>query len=308
METDSATFHLGIAFDRNYLAPFYALITSVFVANPATSVSIHAIATGISPADMVQIEAYVRKHRATIIFYEIDEQLINRFVLGSNWTAAVYYRLFFPFLVPATVERLLYIDTDTLVVGDLRQFEQIELGTHPVAAVYDIWVKTQPLIGITEEGEYFNSGVLYMNVKEWRRQRISEQAFDYLLQYPERIKFVDQCALNAVLRANWKKVDSRFNTLYSYIPEALPRRDFASFLADKVVLHFTLERPWTMLCQNRFRYLYERYLLQSPSQLRRLHADFSWSKLPALLWIRLRESYSDYPALGKRWRQLKGKK
>lgn len=305
--SSSSPFHLGIAFDQNYLDPFYALITSVFASNPGLPVAVHAIATGVDPADKARIEAYVRQHGATISFYEIDQELIGRFVLGSYWTAAVYYRLFFPFLVPATIEHFLYIDTDTLVVGNLRRFEQLDLGPHPVAAVYDNWVKTQPLLGITEEGNYFNSGVLYMNLPRWREQRISEQAFDYLLKYPERIKFVDQCALNAVLRDNWQKVDSRFNTLFSYIPETLPRAEFDTFLRDKVILHFTLERPWTMMCQNRFRYLYSRYLHQSPSTRKSPYTDFKLAKLPELARLRLRELYRDNPALGRQWRQLKAR-
>jgi lipopolysaccharide biosynthesis glycosyltransferase len=298
-------FHLGIAFDQNYLDQFYALITSVFRSNQGVPITIHAIATGIPAADQARVEAYVQAHQSTINFYQIDQKLVSRFVLGSKWTAAVYYRLFFPFLVPENVEQLLYIDTDTLVVGSLREFEQIELGLHPVAAVYDNWVKTQPLIGITEEGEYFNSGVLYMDIAEWKRQRISEQAFDYLLHYPERIKYVDQCALNAVLRNNWKKVDSRFNTLYSYIPETLPRQEFETFLVDKIILHFTLERPWTMLCQNRFRYLYSQYLQQSPSTKKSPYTDFALSKVPHFIRLRLRELYIDNPALGHQWRKLK---
>jgi lipopolysaccharide biosynthesis glycosyltransferase len=303
----SRAFHLGIAFDQNYLDQFYALITSVFVSNPDLPIVVNAIATGIQPTDKAKIEEYVQAHNSSISFYQIDQALVSQFVLGSKWTAAVYYRLFFAFLVPESVEYLLYIDTDTLVVNDLRQFEQISLGENPVAAVYDNWVKTQPLLGITEEGQYFNSGVLYMNMREWRKQQISEKALEYLQLYPERIMYVDQCALNAVLRNNWKKIDSRFNTLYSYIPEMLPRQEFASFLADKVILHFTMHRPWVMLCQNRFRYLYHRYLQQSPSKQKELYIDFSMSKVPALLRLRLRELYIDSPVLGRKWRQLKEK-
>ncbi|WP_045687127.1 glycosyltransferase family 8 protein [Hymenobacter sp. AT01-02] len=303
----SCAFHLGITFDQNYLDQFYALTTSIFVSNPNKPIAIHAIATGIQPADKAKIEEHVQAHNSTISFYQIDESLISQFVLGSKWTVAVYYRLFFAFLVPESVEYLLYIDSDTLVVGDLSLFTQIDLGTCPVAAVYDNWVKTQPLLGITEEGQYFNSGVLYMHMKEWRRQRISEQALQYLQQYPERIKYVDQCALNAVLRNNWKKIDSRFNTLHSYVPEMLPRQEFETYLADKVILHFTLHRPWAMLCQNRFRYLYHRYLQQSPSNRKELYTDFALNKVPSLLRIRLRELYIDNPALGRQWRRLKAK-
>lgn len=299
--------HLAIAFDQNYLEPFYALITSVFQNNPNNHIVVHAIATGVPSNFRRDIEAYVSKHGSAICFYEVDEAYVAQFVLTSKWTPAVYYRLFFPLLVPDSVERLLYIDTDTLVVGNLREFDKIDLGHYPVAAAYDNWVKNSPELGITEEGMYFNSGVLLMNVPEWKKQRVSERAIEFLLQHPEKIKFVDQDALNAILIGNWLRIDNRFNLLYSLIPEDLPQRDFDQFLADKIILHFTLTRPWTMLCQNRFRYLYRRYLLASPFKPQKRYTDFAVSKLPALLRLRVRELYFDNPAVAALWRRLKGR-
>ncbi|TGD82984.1 glycosyltransferase family 8 protein [Hymenobacter wooponensis] len=305
MDSTLPAVHVALAFDKNYLAQFYALASSIYDNNRHNLICLHAVVSGIDEDCKSFIQQWVNSFNSSIVFYTIDQDIVSKFVLSGTWTAAVYYRLFFPFLVPESVENLLYIDTDTLVVGDLRQFSLLELEGRPVAAVYDNWVKNQPLLGITQEGDYFNSGVLYMDLAEWRRQQITEKAFEYLLQFPERIKFVDQCALNAVLIGNWKKIDSRFNTLYSYIPEDLSHKQFNRFLQDKIILHFTLQRPWTMLCQNRFRYLYQDYLQRSPSKNKKVYSDFSISKVPALLRIRLRELYMDNPALGQQWRRIK---
>lgn len=306
MPFNNEPIHLAIAFDEKYVTPFYALLTSVFYHNKENRINIHAIATGISDQEKTAIANYVQQHKGEINYYTIDQNFVSRFVLTSNWTSAVYYRLFFPFLVPDTINRLLYIDTDTLVINSLRAFEKIDLQGFPVAAAYDNWVKVQPLIGIEEEGKYFNSGVLLINVPEWKKQKISEKAFNYLTEYPEKIKFVDQDALNAVLIDNWLKIDNRFNLIYSIIPPYLARRDFKKYLADKIILHFTLERPWHMLCQNRFRYLYYKYLKLSPRSKYPLYADFSFSKLNKFINIRVREVYFDNPALMHLWRKIKG--
>jgi lipopolysaccharide biosynthesis glycosyltransferase len=92
------------------------------------------------------------------------------------------------------------------------------MNEFPVAAVYDNYVKSQPLLGIFDEGEYFNSGMLLIDVEKWREQNISEKVMEYLLKYPERIKFVDQCGLNAVLNGNWMKLPARFNRIFTYLP------------------------------------------------------------------------------------------
>jgi lipopolysaccharide biosynthesis glycosyltransferase len=305
MSDSNEPIHLAIAFDEKYLVPFYTLLTSVFYHNKQNTILIHAIATGISEQEKEAIIGYVRENNQDIRFYSIDEQFVSRFVLTSNWTAAVYYRLFFPFLVPPTVNRLLYLDTDTLVVNNLRAFDEIELQGYPVAAAYDNYVKTQPLIGIVEEGNYFNSGVMLINIPQWKQQEISEKAFNYLTVHPERIRFVDQDALNAVLKNNWIKIDNRFNLIYSVIPPGLARQQFNTFLADKIVLHFTLHRPWHMLCQNRFRYLYQYFQRLSPKKNEPTIVDFSARKVKGFVKIRLQEFYFDNPLIMRWWRKIK---
>jgi lipopolysaccharide biosynthesis glycosyltransferase len=179
---------------------------------------------------------------------------------------------------------------------------------YPVAAVYDNYVKTQPLIDIVQEGEYFNSGVLLIDVNKWKQQNISEKACQYLLHNPQNILFVDQCALNVVLRNNWKKLDSRFNLMYSSLPDPLDKNQIHGLLKENVVVHYTLQRPWQMLCKNRLRNLYFFYLKRSGAdQDWHGYADFEVKKIPAWIKIRLNELYFDLPYLRKMWRSIQAK-
>lgn len=302
---DKGLIHLGIAFDQNYLAPFYALITSIFENNQQRQIVIHAIITGVSEEEKLKITNYAANHNCKVIFYTIDEALTSRFVLTGKWTAAVYYRLFFPLLVSADVERLLYLDTDTLVINDLGELFNSDLGDYPVGAVYDNWVKTSPQLEIFVEGDYFNSGVLLIDVPKWNLQRISEKTIEFLNNFPEKIKFVDQDALNGILKDNWKKLDIRFNFMYSLIPEGISKKELDRLIKDKVVIHFTLQRPWFLLCKNRLRDLYFNFLQKSPGRYRKSVIDFEMNKMPALLKLRAVEFYNDSPGLQKLWRKFK---
>jgi lipopolysaccharide biosynthesis glycosyltransferase len=300
-----STIHLAIAFDQNYLTPFYALLSSVLQNNRGHNLEIHAIVTGVPEGERDKIVAYAATRQCTIHFYPIDEAFVARLVVVAKWTQAVYYRLFFPLLVPKEVKRLLYLDTDTLVLSDLGELFATDLEGYPVGAVYDNYVKTAPQLGIEEEGAYFNSGVLLIDIEKWRVQRISEQAIQYLQDYPERIKFVDQDALNAVLRNQWKHLDSRYNTMFSVLPADAGKAALEKLQPNIVVLHFTLQRPWQLLCRNRFRSLYFHYLKLSPHRGYRKYTDFEWRKLPQLARLRLLELYTDSPGLQKTWRMIK---
>lgn len=299
------TVHLAIAFDQNYTRPFHALLASI--AKNAREVHLHVIATGVDEQQRRQISAYGCNHHIEITFYAIQDSRIALLTTKGTWTTAVYYRLYFPLLVNESVRRLLYVDTDTLVLKDLTELYQLSLEGYPVAAVYDNYVKIQPLIGIVSPGEYLNSGVLLMDTLVWREQRISEKAFDYLLTYPERIQYVDQCALNAVLRNNWLQLNSRYNLLYTYLPEEQSKKEIEKVMEDAVVVHFNLERPWHMLCRNRLRLLYRVYLNEFQGNNRTVISDFSVDKIPAWLMIRLKEFYIDSENLKAFWRSIKRK-
>jgi lipopolysaccharide biosynthesis glycosyltransferase len=300
------TIHLGIAFDQNYLSPFYALLTSILENNSKNKIVIHAIITGVSEKEQEDIRTYIGKHNSSEIhYYHIDQEAVSKLVLVSKWTPAVYYRLFFPLIIPQDIERLLYIDTDTLVVNDLSELYSKKLDSYPVGAVYDNYVKTAPQLGIEQEGNYFNSGVLLIDLPKWREQQISEKTMRFLSENPEKIKFVDQDALNAVLKNNWKKLNWKYNTMYSVIPQDIRRDQLKDFLKDKVIIHFTLQRPWNVLCANRYRDLYYNYLMKSPAPNKARHTDLKTDKILPLLKLRLTEFYMDTPILQKVWRTIK---
>jgi lipopolysaccharide biosynthesis glycosyltransferase len=298
--------NVAIAFDDNYLQPFYALITSIFLNNKDELLTIHCITQNVPEAEKQRIAAYADVHRATIRFYSVDYEQVSKFVTANHWTASVYYKIFFPLLVPIEVKRLLYIDTDTLVVNSLAGlYRDTNLQGYPLAAVYDNYVKTQPALGIHEEGRYFNSGVMLIDLAEWQKRKISEQAIAFLQEHPEKITYVDQDALNMVLKNNWLRMEYKYNVLHSYVPHEVSHAELARFLENVVVIHFTLQRPWHFLCQNRFRYLYAFYLRKSPAGRAKVVVDFSYRKLYKFFQLRMREFYLDQSWFRMCWRVLK---
>ena len=298
--------HIALAFDQNYLNQFFVLTQSIVENHKRGEVSFHIIATGISPEWFKKIEQFVSAHGHGLRFYSIDETTIKKFVLVNQWTHAVYLRLFFPLVIPNTIHKILYLDTDTIVTNPLYDLWETDLGTLPLAAVYDNYVKTQPLLGIIREGEYFNSGVMLINTHRWNALSISEKTMAFLQHNPEKILFVDQCGLNAVLKGLWHKLPDRFNFMYSSVPATASLRELKNTVTHQVlVIHFTLQRPWHMLCRNRLAYFYHHYRKLSLARTAPRYTDFSVFKIPAFLKIKLLNLYFDMPWLGRLWRTLK---
>ena len=298
--------HLAISFDRNYLTPFYVLITSIFENNINVKITFHCIVKNdVTIDEKSEIKEYIEKKDCKFEIYQVDEDLISKFVITGKWTPAVYYKMFFPILIDKSIEKLLYLDTDMLVIGNLKQLYDTDLGEFALGAVYDNYVKIQPDLGIINEFEYFNSGMLLYNIPIWKKLNLTEKAIDFLSKYPQKIKFVDQCALNAVTISNWKRLPEKFNLLYSYIPENISKKELNEFIKDKVIIHFTLQRPWDFLCKNRLRFLYKYYLIESPLKNKQPIVDFSFLKLYSFLKIRIKEFYFDSSFVNSFWRFIK---
>lgn len=149
-----------------------------------------------------------------LILHRIDPKLFTNFPpLNKSW--ATYYRLHAAVTIDA--ERLLYVDTDTLCDTDVAPLLEFDFSGNPAA-----WVPEAPIAdavdrGVAEELRaspsdfYFNAGVMLINTSEWRSQRISERAMEYIAQ--KHPTFHDQSALNIVLHRNSVHLDERFNTI-----------------------------------------------------------------------------------------------
>ena len=167
--------------------------------------------------------------------------------LPQDWGSSVmaYARLALPALVDE--ERILYIDSDLIVQGNLAELWEMDLGDAVMAAAIDVTAKdlgnaklpTREL-GLPESAPCLNSGLLVMNVKRWRDSNVTANALAYLRQWPDHALNWDQSALNVVLYGRWKMLDARWNT-----PAWLADCGREGCSLEAPVLHFVgPHKPW----------------------------------------------------------------
>jgi UDP-D-galactose:(glucosyl)LPS alpha-1,3-D-galactosyltransferase len=139
----------------------------------------------------------------------------------SDWvSSAVYTRLSIPDVIPEET-RVLYLDADTMVLGDLRPLLREPLLGSPVGAVldaqnptigYGIALPGWEQLGIPLGREYFNSGVMLIDLARCRKLKVFETAHRFLAEHPDKARFWDQDALNVAVANNWRRLESRWNT------------------------------------------------------------------------------------------------
>jgi lipopolysaccharide biosynthesis glycosyltransferase len=112
----------------------------------------------------------------------------------SHTTPATWFRLLLPNILPADIERLIYLDPDTIVLSDISELFHTDMQSAPLAAVVDY--NNTRMSAMYELKNYVNSGVLLMDLQEWRDKDYVALCLEHARRTRDEHLFTDQCAIN----------------------------------------------------------------------------------------------------------------
>lgn len=260
-----------ITLDRNYLQPLKVMLGSMYLNNPCESFDIYLISDGICKSDLGCLDYLCPKGGVQYHFLSVSEDCFRDAPENRYYSRAMYYRLLAPQILPEELERVLYIDPDTLIINPLRELYEMDLQGHLYAAAmhWGITGISGPLGKIrlpeNESGEYFNSGVLLMNLPLLRKAINPQDIFSYVEKYHAALILPDQDILNALYGEKILPIDEmRWNydtrDYNSYLLTSQREADMDWVMENTAILHFCGKRkPWQKGCRTRFTVLYKHY-------------------------------------------------
>lgn len=187
---------------------------------------------------------------------------------------ATYYRLKLPELLP-DADKVLYLDSDIAVMGDISHFWNDDLGSLLLKAVeepHSINTARQPRFGMKAESPYFNAGVLSLNLALMREQGFSHKAAAVVNQHADALLYQDQDVLNLLAEGCWAPLPLPYNSFF-YIFIGIYARDFHYYGAEDIkaarqapfIIHFNQHpKPWAEGCIDPRRAEYFRYIEMTP--------------------------------------------
>ena len=253
--------------NASYILPLTVMLTSVRAHLPAhRHLDIHIIDEDIPEPEKTHIRRSLDFDAVTISWHTPDRSLLIGVPLWGRLPVCVYNKLLVPDVLPEEVRTALWLDCDTLVLGDISPLWDEGTRDSTVRAAQDsriqlvssdMGVARYRELGLRPDAKYFNCGVMLMNVPRWREQRVSNCALAYLKTYARDVAFLEQEGINAVLSDQWEPLDPQWNWSVS-VGRALQPRSIDTRVK---IAHFSGNlKPWKHHGSNPYCALYYEYI------------------------------------------------
>ena len=189
----------------------------------------------------------------------------NRFkgVRGTHFPPSAFYRLLASSYLPQ-YEKVLYIDGDTLVRHDLNELFSTNIDNYYIAGVKDMGMSLSSnstknsyakKLNIKNMDQYINSGVLLMNLKRMREDRVENKFLNYM-QNGGFLKYADQEVLNSVCYGKIKPISPVYNDFVLVLQHynqnrhwgyaaSCSKEEWKRIFSDPVIVHYAGgSKPW----------------------------------------------------------------
>ena len=171
----------------------------------------------------------------------ITDRIENR-LRSDYFTMTIYFRIFIPDMYPE-YDKAIYIDSDIIVPGDISELYDTDMHDNLIGVVTDGSVNDVPELQryMTESlglklGDYFNSGMLLMNMKELRNVHLAEHFLYLLNKYHFDSVAPDQDYLNSMCYGKIEYLDSCW--------DAMPNRNKPEIENPKIIHYNLFDKPW----------------------------------------------------------------
>ncbi|MBR1858079.1 MAG: hypothetical protein IJ797_01095 [Selenomonadaceae bacterium] len=206
-------------------------ILSVFE-NTQSDVTVHILHDNTLNSDNRDKFIYLAgRYNQQVKFYNVESMAFNKIesikqyfsnALTSKYSIATMYRLLISDILPKNIGKAIYLDADIIVNRNINDLWSIDISNYPIAAFPEINTGVNHFLdkyvidcGMVEIKDYFNAGVLLINLEYCRNnQNLIDEGINFIYSHPE-CKYFDQDILNYCFSKNYFKLSNDFNI---YVP------------------------------------------------------------------------------------------
>lgn len=239
----TSPFNIAYCCDNRFLPPTLASILSVSRRElPTTPLHFHLFLEGHIVDELEQFKKQLpAAHQLKVEL--ISTEGLGDIPVNSHIPRSSYTRLLMVDRLPSSIERILYLDGDTLCLGRVSGlFEILKDENFIVAGAENPDFNRHEGLGLAQGSTYVNAGVLLIDCRQWREHNVLGRSMEIIRTRPECLKQHDQDLLNMVCAGHIRIVPPVWNAQSVYLTDSRYR---ASVWGKEQIIHFTTNRkPW----------------------------------------------------------------
>lgn len=225
--------------------------------------NINIIYENLSDDTKNKLNEIIKSYNSNINYIEVDKEILKKFRVGkgTHLSSIVFARLFIPEFLK-NEDKAIYLDCDVIVLKPLEDLYNMELAEKSIGVVLD-GKKDQESslkrLNLDLNRTYFNAGVMVMDLKKIRENGKFLKTIDYCLNPDRELQLNEQDALNIIFENDYKIN----NTIWNYTHR---NSEENGYLENEIgIVHFTGDiKPWDCRSCSPYKYLYWRYLNETP--------------------------------------------
>ncbi|MDD5923974.1 MAG: glycosyltransferase family 8 protein [Clostridia bacterium] len=233
--------NIAVAFNDKFCMPASVMLHSLFKNSGERKISLFLMYNSLSKENRAKIQKQVTSYGGRYNDICIDLTTFKDASLANNplYSVEIYYRILLPYITE--LDRILWLDADIIVNGDIAELYDIDLGADYMAACIDVGEKDgrrneiKGILGIQDQ-TYFNTGVLLMDCAKIRNNISQDEFFNAIDKYSDHLVCPDQDVINHVLGNKTLIIDEKYN----YQGHMTQR------VEDTFITHFIYKKPWNI--------------------------------------------------------------
>ncbi|MEE1020513.1 MAG: glycosyltransferase family 8 protein [Bacteroidales bacterium] len=271
--------NIAYSCDNAYIEQTGISLISVFENNKdEKEIVVYLISKGITKENIEILDSICKSYNRSLIVVKFEDICFDLPPCSvGRHLETIYAKVFFSRI--EGLDKVLYLDSDVVVVGKLKPLWENDLSEKYMGVVETTYTKGKKALGIPRSTPFFNDGVVLVNVDYCRENNLISKVIEQVNAFGGNPPVLSEGVLNKICGQNVKYISLRYNLIsgnlyfglydYDYLFEQLhyEKEDLIDSCENPVIVHYIAgfyNRPWCKKCTHPFKEFYLYYKSISP--------------------------------------------
>ncbi|MCH5321405.1 MAG: glycosyltransferase family 8 protein [Eubacterium sp.] len=261
--------NLLVTLDSGYVYPLCCMLRSLAKTNASECINLYVAHSTLTNDDFIKIKNAVSDADIEVYPIRLDDSLFKNAPTKSRITKETYYRIFAPLYLPRSVDKILYIDPDIIILNSLHFFYSTDFGNNLIigAKHFDGFVNrwNRFRLSMHKSSYYINAGVMLMNIDKMREFVTEEKIFKCVKRNYFRLFLADQDVINILFDGKIKLYSENVINLdercFKRLSDDLgDEKALSQVKKSTAIVHYNgKEKPWYNEYNGKLRCFFDMY-------------------------------------------------